>query len=182
MRDIGLVGLGSVALDRCGWRWMKLLVIHFFMRRDMSLPSLACHTIFLLLLSAFSILLLQLFVQEMVAPPSKHQIQELNITPDDSTALTAPPTALLLVLGSHHASAGGLSRSILKLCSPRLSLQIIEDSIVTNLLWLLCIPVSSDSARGITVSYWLIHRENQISPCQPSFHLWNDPRPGTSVY
>ena len=102
-------------------------------RHELAITSLPYHLPFVAL-RIVSILLLQLFVQEMVAPPSKHQIQELNITPDDSTALTAPPTALLLVLGSHHASAGGLSRSILKLCSPRLSLQIIEDSIVTNLL------------------------------------------------
>ena len=59
-------------------------------------------------------------------------------------------------------------------CSPRPSLELVEDSIVTDLLWLLCIPVSSDSGTAIIVSYWLIeylvqtkfHRIIQYSACQ----------------
>ena len=54
--------------------------------------------------------LVYVFVEELVAPPSKRQLQKLKTTPDVSTALTALPKALLLVLVSLHASARELSR------------------------------------------------------------------------
>ena len=57
----------------------------------------------------YYLILLRSFVEELVAPQSRHQLKKLNKTPNDSKAVTALPTARLLVLVSLDASARELS-------------------------------------------------------------------------
>ena len=130
----------------------------------------------------------ELVVEELVAPPSKHQLQKIKTTPDDSTALTALSTALLLVLVGLHASAREQSR-LLPLgsylvcfhscCSPRqlkthdhyrFLVTAVHPSFVRFCHGHLCFIL-------IIILLTIIHltSHKQISPCQPSFHPSNDP-------